>query len=133
MKKILAAALIAAGTLILAGCHNPAAPAPATTLAPVSTTCVFGATGADVEVQFTDDTTSCATQEQNLAVTGLSWYPISQLTTVGATGPDGETEQNVCILAKDGAVVTVMDGNEELVSYGQQICSGEEQGGWTNS
>ena len=38
-----------------------------------SDTCIFGATNADVQVQVTNDSIPCATQEQALAGDGLSW------------------------------------------------------------
>lgn len=98
-------------------------------------TCIFGATGHDVEVQFTDDSTPCATQEAALASDGLSWYPISQLATVGSNGSaDGETMGIACVLhgTNGVSVMTVMDAGGMF--YGTQICSTDEQAGnWTNT
>jgi len=87
----------AAVTVLVTGCGTllgapaPAAPGPpAAQTSQVQTqaqTCTFGATGADVEVQFTDDATPCATQEQALASFGLSWYPLGGLIRAGDPGP----------------------------------------------
>lgn len=116
---VLSAALAACGHTA-AGGSQPAAPV---------TTCIFGATGADVEVQFSNDTASCMAQEQNLASFGLSWYPLDGLIRAGDPGPaDGEAEATACTLTRGGAVLTVMDAGG--MSYGLQVCSANEQAGW---
>ncbi len=98
---------------------------------PVPVTCTLGATGADVQVQITNSV-PCGQEIQVFAGNGLSWYPISTLATPGASGlADGETMQQVCQLSYNGSVMTVMDAGG--ASYGQQICSSEEQGGWEPS
>jgi len=95
-------------------------------------TCTFGANGEDVEVQFTNDATPCATQEQALASFGQVWYPISALTPVGSPGPaDGETMGTTCVLTGNGSTITVEDAGEMF--NGTQICSSNEQDGWENS
>jgi hypothetical protein len=133
---VLALALALAPALVLAGCgrgvqqqgsppaaqQQPAAPA----------TCILGATGADVQVQITGDSTPCDQQIQALAGGGLSWYEVSTLATPGAAGTaDGETMFQVCQLSSNGSVMTVMDAGG--ASYGQSICSSNEQGGWEPS
>jgi len=119
--------------LFLAGCGNaplggyipPRQPAAAMT-------CTLGATGFDVEVQFTNDATPCATQEQQLASYGLSWYSLGGLISAGEPGPaDGETEGTACTLTENDATLTVMDAGG--MYYGLQICSGDEQAGWVST
>jgi hypothetical protein len=122
-----AAAVLVTGCGTLLGAPAPAAPGPP---AAQAQTCTFGATGADVEVQFTDDATPCSQQEQALATFGLSWYPVSALIPAGSAGTaDGETMQTTCVLSKGGSTMTVEDAGG--MDYGQQICSSNEQGGWT--
>jgi hypothetical protein len=95
-------------------------------------TCTFGATGADVEVQITNDSATCSQEEQALATFGISWYPISTLTPVSSPGSaDGETENTTCVLSKGGSTITVEDSGEMF--KGTEICSSEEQSGWVNT
>jgi len=97
---------------------------------PDSGDCVLGANGTDVEVGIADPTISCAKWIQDLAGTGLVWNLISQMVAPGSAGSaDDETMQAACDLT---------DGTEELYvedaggqSYGDGICSQEEQNGWT--
>ncbi len=122
------AAVTGCGTLL--GAPAPAAPGPPAAQASQARACTFGATGADVEVRFTGDATRCATQEQALATFGLSWYPVSALAPAGSAGTaDGETMGTACVLTEGGSVLTVEDAGG--MSYGEQICSSNEQGGWT--
>lgn len=91
--------------------------------------CLLGANGADIEVGIANPTVSCARWIQDLAGTGLAWYPVSQLVLPGSPGgADGETMQEACDLT---------DGTQELYaedaggqSYADSICSQEEQNGW---
>lgn len=104
--------------------HPPISPATA------GTTCIFGANGVDVEVQFTDQP-SCAADQEALASFGLNWYPVSRLSRPGAAGSaDGETMAVTCVLDKGASEMTVMDAGGAF--YGNQICSAEEQAGWTS-
>jgi len=105
--------------------HAPKAPA-----AQAGSTCTFGANGADVEAQFTDQP-ECGPDQSALASFGLNWYPISRLSAAGSDGTaDGETMTLTCTLDKGASVMTVMDAGGAY--YGNQICSAEEQHGWTS-
>jgi hypothetical protein len=113
------------------GSSAVASPAPDPSAAnPDSGDCLLGANGVDVQVGIADPTVSCASWIQNLAGTGLVWYPISQMVAPGSAGTaDSETMEEACDLT---------DGTEELYvedaggqSYGDSICSQEEQNGWT--
>jgi len=91
--------------------------------------CLFGASGADVQVGIANATQSCASWVQALAGSGLNWFPISTMTTLGSQLSDGDTIEETCDLS---------DGTQELyvedsggMDYGNSICSSEEQNGWS--
>jgi hypothetical protein len=105
--------------------HEPKAP-----LSHAGITCTFGANGADVETQITDQA-ECGPDRSALATFGLNWYPISRFSAAGSKGiADGETMTLTCILDKGPSVMTVMDAGGAY--YGNQVCSAEEQHGWTS-
>lgn len=59
---------------------------------PNSGDCLLGANGADVEVGIADPAPSCAQWIQNIAGTGLAWFPVSHVVLPGfAAAADGET------------------------------------------
>jgi hypothetical protein len=95
-----------------------------------SSDCLLGANGADVEAGIGNPTQSCAQWITDLAGNGLVWQPIGQMIPPGAPGAaDNETMGQACDLT---------DGTQELyiedaggMSYGDSICSQEEQNGWT--
>jgi hypothetical protein len=121
---------IAAGTSAgnSSGQLPTSAPAPVT----VSNTCIFGATGEDVEVQLSGYSDPCSTEESVLAGDGLSWYPIASLAAVGSNGTaDDETMALTCTLTNGPETLTVEDAGG--MDYGTQICSASEQAGWTNT
>ena len=92
--------------------------------------CLQGANGADVEVGIADPTVSCAKWIQNLAGAGLVWNPISQMIAPGSPGTaDDETMQEACDLTDGTQELYVEDTGGQ--SYGDSICSQEEQNGWT--
>lgn len=92
--------------------------------------CLLGANGADVEVAIGDPTTSCARWIQDLAGTGLAWYPVSQMVAPGSAGTaDGETMEPACDLTDGTEELYVEDAGGQI--YGDSICSQEEQNGWT--
>jgi len=124
MKRIVAAL---AAVLLLTGCGGGLA-----TGAPAAgVICTFGARGADVQVQITNQS-SCAADESALASDGQNWYPITALSAPGTAGSaDGETLSVICTLAKGGSTITVMDAGGAY--YGNSVCSAEEQDGWTSS
>jgi hypothetical protein len=118
---VVIAAVLAAGCGTASGSPPAAAPPPAT--------CTLGAQGADVQVQITNSV-PCGQDIQALAGDGQSWYLLSHLASPGSPGQaDSETMYQVCQLHKDGSTMTVMDAGGAY--WGGQICSGEEQGGWT--
>jgi hypothetical protein len=132
-----AAALAGCGasTVRDAGNDTTPSPAPPSTAAPdtgssVSGGCLLGANGVDVEVGIDNASASCSTWISNLAGTGLVWYPISQIIAPGSAGTaDGDTMEQACDLTDGGQELYVEDGGGQ--SYGDTICSQEEQNGWT--
>jgi hypothetical protein len=95
-----------------------------------SANCLLSANGADVEVGVADATVACAKWIQNLAGTGLVWNPISQMVAPGSAGTvDDETMQQACDLTDGTQELYVEDSGGQ--SYGNGICSQEEQNGWT--
>lgn len=104
---------------------TPLAAAPAS---PASSACVFGANGADVEVQVTGDS-DCNSWIQALAGDGLTWQPISSLMTPGAVAADGDTMGLTCVLDNGPEQITVEDAGSGI--YGNDICNSEEQSAWT--
>jgi hypothetical protein len=141
--------LVAVTSAVLAGCSSspPAASstpvaaqgsAPSTPLAAQSSTpstttgdCLLGANGADVEVGIANPTDSCSQWVTNLAGIGLVWNYISQLVAPGEPGTaDQETMEQVCDLTDStGEELYVEDAGGQ--SYGNSICSQEEQNGWS--
>jgi hypothetical protein len=114
---------IAAGTS--AGDSSGQLPAPT----PASS-CLLGANGADVEVGIGNPTQSCAQWTTNLASNGMAWYPISQMVPLGQNGTaDGETMEQACDLTDGTQELYVEDAGGQ--SDGDNICSTEEQNGWT--
>ena len=92
--------------------------------------CLLGANGVDVQVGIANPTSSCASWIQNLAGIGLVWYPINQMVPPGsATTSDGETMQSACDLTDGAHELYVEDAGGQ--TYGDNICSAEEQNGWT--
>jgi hypothetical protein len=92
--------------------------------------CFLGANGADVEVGIGSPTASCDRWIQDLAGSGLAWYPISQMAPPGSGGAaDGESMQQACDLTDGTQELYVEDAGGQ--SYGDSICSQEEQNGWT--
>jgi hypothetical protein len=103
---------------------------PAVTQPDASGDCLLGANGADVQVGIADPTSSCNQWIQNLAGTGLNWYPVTSLVLPGDAGTsDGETMQQACDLTNGTEELFVVDAGGQ--SYGDSICSQEEQNGWT--
>lgn len=97
---------------------------------PGSGDCLLGANGADVEVGVGAPTASCAQWIQDLAGSGLAWYPISQMAPPGSAGAaDGEAMQQACDLTDGAEELYVEDAGGQ--SYGDSICSQEERNGWT--
>src|SRR5579863_4730213 len=95
--------------------HTPDAP-----LSHAAITCTFGANGADVEAQITDQA-ECGPDQSALATFGLNWHPVSRLPAAGSKGiADGETMTLTCILDKGPSVMSVMDAGGAY--YGNQIC-----------
>lgn len=93
-------------------------------------TCTLGASGADVQVQISNDSVPCSQEVAALATDGQDWYPLTALSPAGSAGSaDGETLGRICRLTKGGSVFTVMDAGGAV--YGTQLCSSEEQDGWT--
>lgn len=134
------AVCLAAACVALAGCGaegfgqtpsggNAAQSTSAAPSAP-SSDCLLGANDADVEVGIGNPTQSCAQWITDLAGSGLAWQPIGQMVPPDSPGTaDGETMGQACDLT---------DGTQELyiedaggMSYGDSICSQEEQNGWT--
>jgi hypothetical protein len=118
---------LAAGTSIgsSSGQLPTSAPAP-----PSASSCLLGANGEDVEVGIGDPTVPCAQWITDLAGNGLVWYPISQMVPPGQNGTaDGETMEQACDLTDGTQELYVEDAGGQ--SYGDTICSGEEQNGWT--
>jgi len=125
----------------LAGCgggaasSNPAANSspPSSAPSPVSGDsgdCLFGANGADVQVGIANPTQSCSQWVKDLAGAGLVWYPITAMAAPGSPGAaDEETMQETCDLSHGTQEPYVEDAGG--MSYGNDICNGEEQNGWT--
>jgi hypothetical protein len=91
---------------------------------------MLGANGADVEVGIADPSTSCSQWITNLAGTGLVWNFISQMVPPGESGSaDQETMQQACDLTDGTQELYVEDEGGQ--SYGDSICSQEEQNSWT--
>lgn len=108
-------------TILLAGCSQFGSGSS-------GSTCIFGANGADVQVQITNS--DCTADEQSLATGGQTWYPINALSSPGTPGSaDQETLSLICRLTKGNSTMTVMDAGGAI--YGDNICSSEEQSGWT--
>jgi hypothetical protein len=132
---------LAGAAILLAGCGAaPAAktsasvttPTPSASGAQGSTAgdCLLGANGADVEVGIANPTTLCGQWVTNLAGMGLTWNFISDLVSPGQPGTaDQETMQQVCDLTSGGEELYVEDAGGQ--TYGNSICSQEEQNGWT--
>jgi hypothetical protein len=119
---LLAAAVMLAA--VLAGCGTIPGTGGSTGGA---STCAYGATGYDVQVQVTNS--SCSQVVQALASFGLNWYVLYRLSDPGTPGEaDGETMGVTCRLAKGASVMTVEDAGGMI--YGNQVCSSEEQVGW---
>jgi hypothetical protein len=122
-RAVLAAAALVLAA-VLAGCDT--IPGTGGGTAEMST-CAYGATGYDVQVQVTNS--SCSRVVQALASFGLNWYVLYRLSDPGTPGEaDGETMGVTCSLAKGASVMTVEDAGGMI--YGNQICSSEEQDGW---
>jgi hypothetical protein len=127
--------------ILLAGCGAaPAAKTSASVTTPTPSAggvqgstagdCLLGANGADVEVGIANPTTSCGQWITNLAGIGLTWDFIGELVTPGQPGTaDQETMQQVCDLTNGTEELYVEDAGGQ--SYGNSICSQEEQNGWT--
>lgn len=91
---------------------------------------LLGANGADVQVGIANLASPCASWVQNLAGIGLVWYPINQMVPPGsASTPDGENMQSACDLTDGTQELYVEDAGGQ--TYGDDICSSEEQNGWT--
>lgn len=92
--------------------------------------CLFGANGVDVQVGIASPTQSCNQWVQDLAGDGLVWYPISSLAVPGSQGSaDSDAMQETCDLTDGTQELFVEDGGS--MSYGDDICSAEEQNGWS--
>jgi hypothetical protein len=125
---ICAVFLVFAGRAVFGQASGGGGGAPAVS----SLTCVFSATGEDVEVQVTGPEPDCNPWEKNLAPDGLSWSPIGVLAAPGSNGPaDGETMELVCTLQANGLTMTVEDAGG--ATYGTATCSAEEQNGWVTA
>lgn len=119
----------AAPAIHTAGNANTAGSQASTTAPSDSGDCLFGANSANVEVGIANPTQSCSAWVQDLAGSGLAWYPISSLAVPGSQG-DGETMQEACDLtANGGEELYVLDSGG--MTYGDSICSSEEQNGWS--
>ena len=95
-----------------------------------SSDCLLGANGADVEVGIGNPTQSCAQWITDLAGSGLVWQPIGQMIPPGASGAaDSETMGQACDLTDGAQELYIEDAGG--MSYGDSICSQEEQNGWT--
>jgi hypothetical protein len=115
---------IAAG--ISAGDSSGQLPAPT-----LASSCLLGANGEDVEVGVGNPTVSCAQWITNLAVGGLNWYPINSMVPPGQVGTAANQEimQQACDLTDGTQELYVEDGGFQV--NGDDICSTEEQNGWT--
>jgi hypothetical protein len=123
-----AAAVVAVAATLLAGCGTVGTSGGGST-AQAGVTCVLGATGADVQVTWTGST-DCGSDITALAVDGQNWQVVTTPLAAGAPGPaDQETLSQVCSLTTGGEVMTVLDAGGAI--YGTNICSSEEQNGWT--
>jgi hypothetical protein len=92
--------------------------------------CLLGANGADVEVGIANPTNSCGQWITNLAGSGLVWNYIGQMIAPGQPGTaDQETMGQACDLTDGTQELYVEDAGGQ--SYGDSICSSEEQNGWT--
>jgi hypothetical protein len=129
--------LAAAACILVTGCgaaassNTPANPAgPATTASSLpSSDCLLGANGADVEVGINNPAQSCAQWITDLAGSGLVWQLIGQMIPPGESGADNETMGQACDLTDGAQELYVEDAGG--MSYGNSICSQEEQNGWT--
>ena len=126
----LVVALAGCGGSSSTGAHSSNAPTTAGQGAPAGgSTCIFGANGVDVQVELTNQD-GCSADLSALAGDGLNWYPIARLAAPGSAGSaDQETMSQTCQLSKGSSTMTVMDAGG--ATYGDQICSSEEQDGWT--
>jgi hypothetical protein len=123
-----AAALAGCGASTIRDASNDTTPS--TSGSSNSGDCILGANSADVEVGVANPTDSCSTWISNLAAMGLVWYPISQLAVPGSAGSaDDDTMEQACDLTNGSQELYVEDGGGQ--SYGDTICSKEEQNGWT--
>ena len=91
---------------------------------------MFGANSADVEVGIASPTQSCSQWVQDLAGSGLVWYPITALAVPGSQGSaDSDTMQETCDLTDGSQELYVEDGGG--MDYGDSICNSEERNGWS--
>jgi hypothetical protein len=134
LTLVLVASALVAVALTGCGPGSSSSPFASTSLASplasrVSSGCVLGANTADVEVQVTGSS-NCNSWVQALAGDGLTWQPIGSLVTPGNPGTaDGGTMAITCVLDSGPEQLTVEDSGGQM--YGNSICSGEEQNGWT--
>lgn len=130
----LTSAVLAATTVLVlsacAGSSSVPAQRNAGNVSADSGDCLLGANNADIEVGIANPTTPCSKWIQDLAGTGLVWYPISQLAAPGSAGnADQETMQQACDLTDGAQELYVEDAGGQ--DYGDSICSQKEQIGWT--
>ena len=128
--------MLALGTLALAlaGCGTaaavqPPAPAsadPATTPPPAAVSCLLEANGGPMQVVVGNSSQSCDQWIRDLAPSGVSWSTVSP--------PSDQSLKQICRLTSGSSTMTISDGGwMDLASYGDQLCSQEEQNGWLPS
>lgn len=138
--RLAAAGALALAALAAAGCSSsPATSSPAATAqaaaspaaapSPGAGDCLFGAGGADVEVGIASPSQSCGKWVQDLAGTGLNWYPLTAMAVPGSPAADGGTYSEACDLTANGGEELYVEDTGGM-SYGNSICSGEEANGW---
>jgi hypothetical protein len=102
--------------------------APQAAASPAAGDCYLAANGADVAVGIDSPAQSCSQWQQDLAGTGLNWYPVTSLPVIGSAGSDGDTIGEACDLTDGTEELFVEDGGS--MDNGNAICSSEEQNGW---
>jgi hypothetical protein len=82
-----------------------------------------------VEVGIANPAQSCGQWVQNLAGSGLAWYPITAMAVPGSQAADSDTYQEACDLTANGGEELYVEDAGGM-SYGNNLCSQEETNGW---